>query len=470
MKNTVHFFVSPKNGFVWLMTLFLTASAISRVFLFHTVPNSGNIWLYLVLPVAATVLYILIVLLQGQEQFYKTAIPVWMLALFAAIWAKDTFRSYTTVSLFWIALFFFAFLYTDITSGLRIHRVWLLFPVMLSPLAAIYYYNRQAIFLKDWVCLLKLLPNTLLFLGCTVLVFAIRIHPSGEYHPTWGDRVDGRRLRSLSPTYQIIPFIMVNRNGSANLYEEQLEITNVERYIRQKRREGLTNFGLIHVFLACFCRGIAKYPGINRFISGQRVYSRGEDIVFSMTIKKDMSTDGEETEIKLHLTPRDTSYDVYRKMNEAVAKAKSTPADADVDKTAFLMTLLPGVLLKFLVWLLKTMDYFGLLPKMLLEISPFHGTMYFTSLGSLGIPPVYHHLYDFGNLPIFGAFGCKRKALEVAADGSVVERKYVDLRFTLDERIADGFYYAAFLKYYRRLFRHPEVLDEAPEEVVKDVD
>ena len=91
-------------------------------------------------------------------------------------------------------------------------------------------------------------------------------------------------------------------------------------------------------------------------------------------------------------------------------------------------------------------------------------------MGSLGIPPVYHHLYDFGNLPVFGAFGCKRKELEVQEDGSVVQKKYVDFRFTMDERIVDGFYYAAFLKYLRRLIQHPEVLDLEPTEVVKDVE
>lgn len=470
MKNRIHFYVSPKNAFAWLMALLLAASAISRIMLFQSLPHPGNVWWHLVLPVAATVLYALITLLQGQEQFYKTAIPVWMLALFAAVWSKDSLQGHAMVALFWIAMFFFAFLYTDITSGLHAHRVWLLLPIMLTPLAAIYYYNRQAIFLKDWPRVMLLLPNTLLFLGCTLLVFAIRIHPAGEYHPTWGDRVDGRRIRSLSPTYQMIPYIMVNRTGAANLFEEPFEITAAERYIRQKRREGLTNFGLIHVFLACFCRSIAKYPGVNRFVAGQRIFSRGEDIQFSMTVKKDMSTDGEETEIKLHLTPRDTAYDVYRKMNEAVVKAKNTPADATVDNVAFGLTLLPGVFLKFCVWFLKTLDYFGLLPKALLEVSPFHGSIYMTSLGSLGISPVYHHLYDFGNLPVFAAFGCKRRTMEIQPDGTVAERKYVDFRFTLDERTVDGFYYASFIKYFKRLFRHPEVLDQPPEEIVKDAD
>ena len=134
------------------------------------------------------------------------------------------------------------------------------------------------------------------------------------------------------------------------------------------------------------------------------------------------------------------------------------------------LRLIPGLLLKFLVWLLKLLDYFGLLPKFLLELSPFHGSLFFTSMGSLGIQPIYHHLYDFGNLPAFGAFGAKRKALEVQEDGTVVQRKYVDIKFVLDERICDGFYYATFFKYYKRLLRNPEVLDNPPEEVVQDID
>lgn len=472
MNKNIHFYVNPKNGWAMLMAVCLAGSAISRIVLYglHDMPIYTSLWLQMGLPVAATVLYVLITLCNGREQFYKTAIPVWLFVLFSAVWVMHNLQGRMLIALSWLALICFGLIYTDITSGARLHRAWLLFPVMLFPLAVIVYYNRQAIFLRDWPAVIRLLPNTLLFLGATVLIFAIRIDPAGEYHPTWGDRVDGRRVRSLPPANQVSPYIMVNRNGSSNLFEEAFEITNVDRYIRQKRREGLTNFGIMHVFLTAYCRGIAKYPGVNRFIAGQKIYSRGEDIQFCMTIKKDMTTDGAETEIKLHLSPRDTVNDVYQKMNDAIVKVKNTPLDAGVDNTAYALTMIPGVVLKFLVWLLKTLDYFGLLPKFLLEVSPFHGSIFFTSMGSLGIPPVYHHLYDFGNLPVFGSFGCKRRALELQEDGTVVQRKYVDFRFTLDERTVDGFYYAAFLKYYKRLIQHPEVLDEAPAEVVKDID
>jgi hypothetical protein len=270
---------------------------------------------------------------------------------------------------------------------------------------------------------------------------------------------------------QITAYFQVERNTCSNLFEEAFEITHIERYIRQKRREGLTDFGLTHVLLAAYVRGLCKYPQLNRFISGQKVYSRGEDIQYCMVIKKEMTVESPDTSIKVHLNPRDTAEDVYYKLNAAVEKVKATQElDQGIDNLIQYLNLIPSIVLKFVVWLLKLLDYFGLLPKFLTELSPFHGSLFFTSMGSLGIPPIYHHLYDFGNLPVFGAFGMKRKALEVLEDGSVVQKKYVDVKFVLDERICDGYYYATFFKYYKRLLAHPEVLDNPPEEVVKDID
>ena len=84
-------------------------------------------------------------------------------------------------------------------------------------------------------------------------------------------------------------------------------------------------------------------------------------------------------------------------------------------------------------------------------------------MGSLGIPAIVHHLYDFGNLPVFIAFGCKYRRNEIASDGTVLKRKYVDMSFNLDERICDGFYYASALKYLRRVLADPHRLDTPPE-------
>lgn len=474
MEKRNHLYVSRKNLLTWLMAVCMVGSAVARIAL-PGVKGTGeaqNVWSQIVLPVAATLLYALIVLLDGKERFYKTAIPIWMLGLYFGISVTHyPFQSiqWMVVGLYWVAVLFFCVLYTQITSGV-VRHVWLL-PLMFAlPLGAMAYLHREVLMDGRWGTNLVLLPDALAFFGCLLQCLALRVHPVDEYHPTWGDRTDGRRVRSLPPMAQVSPYIMVTRNTSTNYFTDSFELSHIERYVRQKRREGYTNFGVMHVLLAAYVRALARYPGLNRFLAGQKVYTHGDDVQFCMTIKKEMSSDSPDTVIKVHLSPKDTAMDVYNKVNVKIEEVKNTPLDSNFDNTAHVLTLIPGVFLKFTVWLLRTLDYFGMLPQFLLEVSPFHGSVFFTSMGSLGIPPIYHHLYDFGNLPVFGSFGCKRRSLEVQEDGTVVQKKYIDFKFCMDERIVDGFYYAAFFKHYKRIILHPEVLDNPPEEVIRDID
>ena len=468
MKNRTNYYVSRKNVLTWLMALCMVCSAVARIMFVGT--EGAGLWSQIVLPIAAALLFALIILISGKEQFYKTAIPIWMICIYYCfVFADFPFSSYRVliVSLYIVALLFVAVLYTQITCG-KVKAVWLLIPLLAFPVAVQLYLEREILLSRDYT---RLLPDILMMAGCALTMLAIRVHPVGQYHPTWGDRSDGRRIRTLSPMAQITMYFQWERNISSNFFEEAFEISQMERYIRQKRKEGLKDFGLTHVLLAAYVRALCKYPQLNRFIAGQKVYSRGEDIQYCMVIKKEMTVDSPDTSIKVHLKRTDTAAEVYKKLNAAVANVKRTQElDSNFDGLVGLLNLVPGVLLKFTVWLLKFLDYFGLLPKFLLELSPFHGTLFFTSMGSLGIPPIYHHLYDFGNLPVFGSFGCKRRALEVEEDGTVVQRKYLDLKFVLDERIVDGYYYAAFFKHYRTILRHPEILDLPPEELVSDID
>ena len=472
MERRIHLYVSRKNAFVWLMVLAMLASAVLRIVpacMFSS--YNPTLWGELVLPVASTVLFILVVLIAGDEMLYKTAIPICGMCIYYAIRPHAIVDNTLILVLYCTCLLFYFVMYTAITSG-RIRFPWLLIGAGIAPIALLGYLHREMLDAQlAMPALWYILPDYLFFGGLTFLSIAIRVHPIGEYHPTWGDRGDGRKIRTLAPMAQITAYFQVERNTCSNFFEESFEITNIDRYIRQKRREGYTDFGLTHVLLAAYVRGVAKYPQLNRFISGQKVYSRGNDIQYCMVIKKTMSVDSPDTSIKVHLHPGDTAIDVYNKLNAAVESVKATQElDSNLDSLIMALNLIPSVVLKFLVWLLKLLDYFGLLPGFLTELSPFHGSLFFTSMGSLGIPPIYHHLYDFGNLPCFGAFGCKRRAFEVQEDGSVVQRKYVDMKFVLDERIVDGFYYATFFKYYRRLLAHPEVLDNPPEEIAKDID
>ena len=295
-----------------------------------------------------------------------------------------------------------------------------------------------------------------------------RTPEEGEYVPGFGDRNDGRRLRSLSPIFAVSPYLMKTRNTSQNFLEDHVEITEMEKYIVSKRRAGLKNFGILHVLLAAYVRACARYPGLNRFIAGQKVFSRGREIEINMTIKKTMSVDSPDTVIKVIFDPADTADTVYGKFNAKVQAVKDAPLDTGFDKLAGAFNLIPGLLLKFFVFLLQALDYFGLLPRTLTKLSPFHGSLYITSMASLGIPPIYHHLYDFGNVPVFCSFGKKRRVFETLRDGTVVRRKYIDCNYVTDERIVDGFYFASALRYLHGLLDDPWQLDTPPEEVVPD--
>lgn len=286
----------------------------------------------------------------------------------------------------------------------------------------------------------------------------------------FGDRPDGYRLRSLQPMSKVSPYIMPNRSGASVYFHESIEITEAENYIRKKRNQGLKNFGFMHLLLAAYVRVISQRPQANRFLSGQRVYSHGDDIVVNLTIKREMTLEAEETIVKMHFTPTDTADDIYYKLQKLIEENKEVNPDSNFDNTARIFNYIPGLVLKFAIWFLKLLDYFGLLPKKLIEVSPFHGSMFITSMGSLGVPPVFHHLYDFGNIPVFLSFGAKYKKTELKPDGTPVQKKYIDYNIVCDERICDGFYLASSFKLFKTYFRNPHILDEKPTTVAHDVD
>ena len=464
MEKRIHLYVSRKHPALWLSGILMLASVASRIAVFSQMEHAG-VWRQIVWPGVAVIIFLLMAFLSGEEMLHKTAVPIWMMGI-CTVWQLFFTLSGRPLVLVLgcVCILFFCGSYTSILAGR--HKPWLLLPLYLAVLGVAGYLHWQFALQGRWGA--TLLPVDLFLLGLLIMLFALRVHTDGRYHPTWKDRPDGRYIRSSPPIEQITPFIMPDRSGANILFDESVEISELERYVRAKRREGMPNFGMTHVIVAAYVRTVAKYPALNRFVAGQRIYSRGEDIAVCMTIKKEMTKQSPDTVIKVHFHPGDTARDVYEKFNAAVAGAKDEMEDSGVDNAAGLLTSTPRMVLKFVVWLVRWLDYFGMAPGFLLELSPFHGSIYFTSMGSLGIKPVYHHLYDFGTVPAFCAFGRKRRAEEIK-DGEVVERKYMDLRFNLDERICDGFYYAAVIKYFLRLLMHPEVLDRKPETVEKDI-
>jgi len=128
------------------------------------------------------------------------------------------------------------------------------------------------------------------------------------------------------------------------------------------------------------------------------------------------------------------------------------------------------LILRFTVAFLEMLDYFGLMPKSIIDVSPFHGSVIITDMGSIGLPAIYHHLYNFGNLPVFIALGAKKKVNELNSDGSAAVKKYIEFKLVVDERICDGFYFSQAFKMFKSLLKNPAVLNEPPDNVIEDIE
>jgi len=293
-----------------------------------------------------------------------------------------------------------------------------------------------------------------------------------QYKRRRGDRKEGRRLRSITPMSVATPFIMQTRTSSQNFFSDSVDSANLDSFCHKKRREGLAGFGTMHVLAAAYVRAVSQRPAINRFISGYRVFAR-HSIEVNLGIKKSMTLDAPETMLKFFFDPRATVEDVYRIMTPEIEHYQNMPDDekeSDMDALLRSVGLLPRFILRSIVGFAMWLDYHGLVPLSFLKLSPFHGSLFLTSMGSLGIPPVQHHLYDFGNVPMFISFSAMRKVNELNLDGTIKRVRYLDLSLTLDDRVCDGFYYAAAFHELRKNLKNPELLDVPPQTVVEDVD
>lgn len=281
-------------------------------------------------------------------------------------------------------------------------------------------------------------------------------------------RKEGRRIRGGIPMDAVSPFIMPSRTGASNTFSATVDIEKCEHLIRQKRLDGMDGLGMIHIFMAAYIRVVSQLPGINRFIRGQRLYAR-KGIEICMAIKKELKLNAPETVVKLYATPHETLNSVYEQLSNEITENKQMGDHNNMDTAARVLVSLPGIFLKLTVWFLKLLDYFGFLPRFLTKLSPFHGSMFITNMGSLGMPPIFHHLYDFGNLPVFIAMGAKRTEYVVNKDGTTQKRRLIDFTIVCDERICDGHYYASAFKKLKKFLENPEQLLIPPETVVEDI-
>ena len=281
----------------------------------------------------------------------------------------------------------------------------------------------------------------------------------------FGKRSDGKELKHVSPIFRLMPCLMKERNDSQVLFKQDIPITKMEEYISKKAEEGI-KISLMDIVYAGIVRIIAEKPRLNRFVVNGRIYARNE-ITITMSIKKSLTEDGEETSIKTHYDGTENIFEVKEKLQSLIAKNKDVEADNDMDKFAGFLSKIPAGVLKFAVGLIKHLDKKGHLPKSVIELSPFHSSCVVTNVGSLGIDSIYHHIYNFGTTSMFFAIGKKKKSY-VFEDDEIVKEKCINLAFVGDERICDGHYYSSSFRSLARYLTHPELLEKGLEKRVLD--
>lgn len=270
----------------------------------------------------------------------------------------------------------------------------------------------------------------------------------------FGKRADGKAVKGLNPFYRIIPYIMKKRSDSQVFFEDRIYLDNINEYIKNKKDDGI-RITHMDIMLTAMGRLLYERPHLNRFVMNGRIYQRNEQGL-SLAIKKKLLDDATETTVKFRVNPEDTVLDVSKQVATIIQENKEENVANGTDKLAKLIMSFPNFFIKSAVGIIMLLDKHGMLPKKVIDASPFHTSAFLTNLGSLGINSIYHHIYDFGTTSIFFAMGNKR--YEKDAQGDI--RVYMDLKVVADERICDGLYYARSFLLLRKYFETPELLEE----------
>lgn len=288
------------------------------------------------------------------------------------------------------------------------------------------------------------------------------------------DRSDGYYLTKLDPIVRLMPYIMAERTDAHVYFQERVDLKKIEPFLKKYRSEHKVKIGFMHIVMASMVRVMAEKPKINRFVAGSKLYAR-KHIAISYTMKKRMIEGGDEAAVKNYYEPTATLEDIVRIVNEDVRLNRVTSDgineddDSKTETLVKVLDILPGFMITLFIRLARLMDGAGILPKTILEASPFHTSMYITNLGSLGIKAVYHHIFNIGTTSLFFAFGKKEKAI-IKVNGAYEEQDFIDIKVVADERIVDGYYFAKALKLWLKYIQNPEYLLTPTNKVETDTD
>ena len=276
-------------------------------------------------------------------------------------------------------------------------------------------------------------------------------------------RADGRRTKNILPLYEVATHFMSKRSDAQNMLTIDIPLEPIKNYLNTKKKEGvkISHLGL---FISAYVRTLSEYPEINRFVVNRKIYSRNEIAVGMVVLKSGNSSD--ETMSKIYFDVDDTVFDVERKIQEYIEENRSAGDTNSTDSILKVLLKIP-FLCGFVIKFLKILDRYGLLPKSVLDMSPFHETLLISNLASIRANHIYHHAYDFGTTSVTMTMGNMRYVPTVKNGEQVFERT-IPVGIVMDERVATGVYFSKVFRRFRELLKNPQLLEEKPENVLLD--
>lgn len=277
-------------------------------------------------------------------------------------------------------------------------------------------------------------------------------------------RSDGDLIKDLPPERRFMPYMMPGRNESAVYHEQTYDISKTRQWLRDFNRASPPQTAtMFHLFLWVAGQGLHLYPRMNRFVSGRRLYQRRGSHV-SFAAKKEFTPTAPLVTVKKTFERNEPFAHAVRDMTGMIGEGRSGKARR-VDKELRLALLLPGLILRFLLWILRGLDRINLMPRSMIESDPMYASLFVANLGSVGLDNTFHHLYEYGSISVFAALGTQKKALVLGRDGRAEVRDVMQARWTLDERVIDGFYAGEALRFVQKVMEDPEKYLGRPEAV-----
>ncbi len=275
----------------------------------------------------------------------------------------------------------------------------------------------------------------------------------------FGDRYDAYRVRDIDGLHFYMAYLMPKRTDAEVYINEKIDVTELLEYIKEKNATGERKVTLFHCIIAAVARTLRMRPLLNRYISGKHFYMR-HDVSMGFTIKKKFEDHAEETLMIYHPKDNENVCAITDRLSPKVAQAKKDDGGMKVDDILNIVKKLPKFIMYIFMAFMRFADSHGLMPKAFSSVDPNYVTVLLSNLGSIKCDAVYHHLNNFGTNGIVITIGEIHKEVILDENNQQTVRDIVNIGVTLDERIADGFYFARSLKLVKYLFKNPHLLDK----------